>query len=65
LGGINDPEEKSRGINSEERGDQGMGPLFLSNDQETPCPERHKHDRRSEVVHHRTGKLFPQGNDTK
>jgi len=40
-----------------------MGPLFLSNDQETPCPEKHEHDRRSEVAHHVIGKLFPQGRD--
>jgi hypothetical protein len=25
-------------------------PLFLSNNQETPCPETYEHDRRSEVV---------------
>jgi hypothetical protein len=38
---------------------------FLSNDQETLCPERHKHDSRNEVVHNLTGKLFPQGHDIK
>jgi hypothetical protein len=38
--------------------------LFLFNDQETRCPERHEHDR-SEVVHRRTGNLFPQGHDAK
>jgi hypothetical protein len=35
-------------------------PLLLSNDQETPCPERHEH-KRSEMMHDVTGKLFPQG----
>jgi hypothetical protein len=34
--------------------------LLLSNDQEIPCPERHKHSWRSEMVHHLTAKLFPQ-----
>jgi hypothetical protein len=33
-------------------------PLFLPNNQETPSPEWHKHDGKSEVVHHLTGKLF-------
>jgi hypothetical protein len=32
-------------------------PLFLSNNQETPCPERHKHNGRSEVMHYLTGRL--------
>jgi len=35
-------------------------PSFVSNDQVTSCPERNEHNR-SEVVHHLTGKLFPQG----
>jgi hypothetical protein len=39
-------------------------PIFLSNKQETFCPERHEYDR-SEMAHHLTGKLFPQGHDTK
>jgi hypothetical protein len=40
--------------------------LFLSNDQETTSyPEIHEHDGRSEVVHHLTGKLFPQGYEAK
>jgi len=34
-----------------------MVPTFLSNSQRTPCPERHKHDGRSKVVRHLTGKL--------
>jgi hypothetical protein len=57
--------KKSRRVKSEEQDSQRIGPLFLSKDQETPCPERHKHDRRSEVVHHLTGKLFPQGHEAK
>jgi hypothetical protein len=40
-------------------------PLFLCNDQEIPCPERREHNERSQVVHHLTGKLSPQGHDTK
>jgi len=40
-------------------------PLFLANDQETPCPEMHEHDGRSEMVPHLMGKLSPQGHDTK
>jgi hypothetical protein len=28
-----------------------MGPIFLSNSYKIPCPEKHKHDGRSEVVH--------------
>jgi hypothetical protein len=40
-------------------GGQERVPLFLLNDQETPCPERHEHDGRIEVVHHLTGKLLP------
>jgi hypothetical protein len=55
----------STGVKYEERGGQGMGPLFLFNDQETPCSEGHKQDRRIEVVHHVTVKLFPQGHDAK
>jgi hypothetical protein len=37
----------------------------LSSDKERPCPHRCKHGGRSEVVHHVTGKLFPQGHDAK
>jgi hypothetical protein len=33
-------------------------PLFLSNDQETPCPEKHEHEGRSEVMHHLSGKMY-------
>jgi len=51
----NSQKKKFRGVKS------GMGPLFLSNDQETPCPQRHENDWRSEVVHHLTVKLFLQG----
>jgi len=47
-------EKKSRAVKSGELG-QGIGPpLFLSNNKETPCPEKHEHDRRSEVMHHVT-----------
>jgi hypothetical protein len=38
-------------------------PFFLFNDEKTSCPERHKYDGRSEVVHHVTKKLFPNGHD--
>jgi hypothetical protein len=40
------PEGKARGVKSEERCVQRMGPPspFISNDQETPCPERQEHD---------------------
>jgi hypothetical protein len=48
-----------------ERWGKGMGPLFLSIDQETSCPERHKYDRRTEVRHRVSGRLFPQGHDAK
>jgi len=43
---------------------QCLDPLFLSNNQEASCPERHEHDGRSEVVYHLTAELFPQGHDT-
>jgi hypothetical protein len=39
--------------------------FLLSNNQETPSPERHGHGKKSEVVHHVTGKLYPQGHDGK
>jgi len=43
-----------------------MSPLLLpSNDQNIPCPERHENDGRSEKMHHLTGKLSPQGHDSK
>jgi len=37
--------------------------FFPPNDQGIPCPERHKHVRRIEVVHRLTTKLLPQGHD--
>jgi len=40
-------------------------PVFLSNDQKTLCLERHEHDGRSGVVHHLTGKIYPQVHDSK
>jgi hypothetical protein len=42
--------------NLKNKGAREWVPLFLSNDQETPCSERHEHN----LV---TGKLFPQGHD--
>jgi hypothetical protein len=50
-----DPEES----NLEKEGPGNVLPIPLSNDQETPCSERHKHKGRGEVVHHPTRKLFP------
>jgi hypothetical protein len=47
------PEE----LNLENEGTREWVSLFLSNDQETTCPERHDPDGRGEVVHHVTGKL--------
>jgi hypothetical protein len=46
--------------NPENKGSREWIPLFLSNNQETPCPKRYKHDGRSKVVHCLTRKLFPQ-----
>jgi hypothetical protein len=59
--GRKNPEES----NVEDEGAKEWAPLFLSNDQELACPERHEHGRRSEVVCHLMGKLFPQGYDVK
>jgi hypothetical protein len=53
------PEES----NLENDGVREWPPLFLSNDQETPCPKRHEHNGRSGLVHHLTGKLFSQCHD--
>jgi hypothetical protein len=58
-------EENPEESNLENEGAREWALLFLSNDQENSCPERHKRDGRSEVVHHLTGKLFPQGHDAK
>jgi hypothetical protein len=44
----NPQKKKSRRVKSGERWGQGMVPLFLFNDQEIPCPERHEHGERSE-----------------
>jgi hypothetical protein len=57
-------QKKNPVVKFEELGGQGMVPLFLPNDQETPCPEKHEHDGRW-VVYHLTVKLFPQGHDAK
>jgi len=53
------PPEKIIWRRCREQGCQGMGPFFPSNNQEIPCPERHRHNGRSEVVHSKTGNLFP------
>jgi hypothetical protein len=42
-----------------------LGPMFLFNAQETPCPERHEHKGRSKVVYDLTGKMFLQEYDAK
>jgi hypothetical protein len=55
-------QKNSEDLNLENEGAREWLP-FLSNDQETSCPERHKHDSRSEVVQHLTEKLFSQGHD--
>jgi len=44
-------------------GSRNVSPLFLSNGEENPCPERGEHDGCNEVMHHLTGKLFPQEHD--
>jgi len=41
-----------------------QAPSFLTNEQETLCPERHEHNG-SEVVHHLTEKLYPQGHNAR
>jgi hypothetical protein len=55
--------EKNPETNLENDGTWECVPIFLSIDQ-TPCPERHKNER-SELVHHETEELFPQGHNTK
>jgi len=40
----------SKGVKSEEQGHQRMEPPPPTNDQEIPCPERHEHNGRSDVV---------------
>jgi hypothetical protein len=52
------PEKNSEKSNLENEGPGNFPQIFLSNDQEDPCPKRHKCDQRSEVVHHVTEKLF-------
>jgi hypothetical protein len=52
------PEES----NLENKGTRKCAPLFLSNNLETPCSEKYG---KGEVVHHLTGKLFPQVHDEK
>jgi hypothetical protein len=59
------PQKNPKKSNPENVGAVEYVPLFLSNDQEASCPERHEHDGRSGVVHHVTGKPFPQEHDTK
>jgi hypothetical protein len=46
-------------------GGQEKVPHFVSDDQETPCPQRQKNEGTGEMVHHLTGKLFPQVHDAK
>jgi len=41
---------------SRRNGPENEIPIFLSNDQENSCPERHEHEGRSGMVHHVTGK---------
>jgi hypothetical protein len=61
---VTSPQKKeSQGVKSGEQGAREWVLLFISNDHETPCPERHQHCGRSEVVHHLNGKLFVQGHD--
>jgi hypothetical protein len=60
------PEEK----NPEESNLKGKGAgnsstLFPSINRKTLCPQRHKCDEKSEVMHQLTVKLFPQGHDAK
>jgi hypothetical protein len=55
------PENK----NLENEGAREWVPHFLYSDEEAPCPERQEHDGRSGVVHHLTGKMFPQEQDAK
>jgi hypothetical protein len=52
-------------LNLKNKGPREWVPFFLSNDQETPSPERYEHNGRNELGHHLTGKLFPQGRDIK
>jgi hypothetical protein len=61
----NPQKKKSKGVRSGEQVAPGTEPPILSNDQETPCPERHEHKGRSKVVHVQTGKLFLQKYDAK
>jgi hypothetical protein len=53
-------EENSEESNLENEGAKERVLLLPSNNQETSCPERNKHDGGSEVVHHPTGKLVSQ-----
>jgi len=55
------PEES----NLENKGAREWVPFLLSIDQEIACPERHGYGGRSRMVHHLTGKQFPEGHYTK
>jgi hypothetical protein len=57
------PQKNPDELNLENEEDRELIPLFLSNDQGTLCPERHEKVR-SEVIHHVTAELFPQGHDS-
>jgi hypothetical protein len=46
------PEEKIQRHQIFRTRDQALGLLFLANDKEIACPERHEHDGRIEMVHH-------------
>jgi hypothetical protein len=55
--------KKTRRVNSGEQEGLRVDPLFMYNNQETSCLERNERNRRSEVVHHLTGKVFWQRHD--
>jgi hypothetical protein len=58
-------EKNSEKSNMEHKGAREQVPYFLSTDQETPCPKRHKHCRRGETVHHLNRKQFLHGHDAR
>jgi len=60
---LNPRRKNTEESNLEDKGVREWVLHFLSSDQETPCPERYKHNDRREVVHHLTGKLLPLGFD--
>jgi hypothetical protein len=55
------PEEKSPDeLNMVNGRAREWAPLFLFNNQGSPCTERHEHEGKSVMVLHVAGKLFPQ-----